>query len=90
MLSWLEAPGITQALQGGQPGNRDDCGLAEVRLAGLRASLSWRARAYSANEPWPMPNTSSPTANPVTSAPAATTVPGHVQSGHRVLGGAQA
>ena len=62
----------------------------KVRLAGLRASLSWRARAYSANEPWPMPNTSSPTANPVASAPAAHDRAGHVQAGNRVPGGAQA
>ena len=46
-----------------------------VRFAGLRASLSSRATAYSANVPFPNPNTSSPAANRVTAEPTATTVP---------------
>ncbi len=45
------------------------------RFAGLRASLSSRAAAYSANEPRLMPNTSSPASNRVTADPTATTVP---------------
>ena len=48
---------------------------SKVRFAGLWASLSSRAAAYSANEPRDIPYTSSPTANRVTSEPTATTVP---------------
>ena len=47
----------------------------KLSLAGLRASLSSRAAAYSANEPRAMPNISSPGLNLVTLEPAATTVP---------------
>ena len=43
--------------------------------AGLCASLSSRATAYSANEPGAIPNTASPTANRVTAEPVSTTVP---------------
>ncbi len=48
---------------------------SKLSLAGLRASLSSRAAAYSANEPRAMPNTWSPARNLVTSAPAAATAP---------------
>ena len=88
LTSRLEAPGVTQALQGGQPETATTAAWPKVRLAGLRASLSWRARV-SANEPWPMPNTSSPAANPVHRRRRHDRA-GHVQSGHQVLGGAQA
>ena len=48
---------------------------AKDRFAGLRASLSSRATAYSANDPGAIPYTSSPTANPVTDEPTLATVP---------------
>ena len=48
---------------------------SKVMFAGLRASLSSRAAAYSAKAPRPIPNTSSPAANRVTAEPTATTVP---------------
>ena len=54
-------------------------------FAGLWASLSSRAAAYSAKEPRLMPNTSSPTANLVTAEPTAATVPATSTPGHPVL-----
>ena len=48
---------------------------SKLRPAGLWASLSSRATAYSANEPRAMPKTSSPTRKRVTFGPIATTVP---------------
>src|SRR5260370_32371104 len=46
---------------------------SKKRVAGLGASLPVRARAYSADEPLPIPNTSSPGLTPVTLVPAAST-----------------
>src|ERR1022692_3586535 len=54
----------------------------KVRLAGLGASLSGRALAYSAKEPSAMPNTSSPTCSVVTAGP------GDFPAPHRGLRGA--
>ena len=55
-------------------------------FAGLWASLSSRAAAYSAKEPRLIPNTSSPTANLVTAEPTATTVPATSTPGTRFFG----
>ena len=59
---------------------------AKVRLAGLGASLSGRALAYSAKEPSAMPNTSSPTCSVVTAGPVASTRPATSRPRTRVLG----
>ena len=68
-----------------------DGGLLEGEaFAGLWASLSSRAAAYSAKEPRLIPNTSSPTANLVTAEPTATTVPATSSPGTAVLRSAQA
>src|SRR5438034_2884451 len=58
---------------------------SKLSPAGLWASLSSRAAAYSAKEPRLMPNTSSPTWNLVTSEPTANDRASHVQSGDWVL-----
>ena len=55
-------------------------------FAGLWASLSSRAAAYSAKEPRLIPNTSSPTPNLVTAEPTATTVPATSMPGTRFFG----
>ena len=55
-------------------------------FAGLGASLSGRARAYSANDASPMPNTASPGVNAVTPAPTASTVPARLRPGLRYFG----
>ena len=39
VLSWPEAPGVTQALQGGQPGDRDDRGPGEGEAGRLAGEL---------------------------------------------------
>ena len=62
---------------------------SKERFAGLRASLSSRAAAYSANEPRDIPNTSSPTANLVTAEPTATTVPATSMPGTGFFGRAE-
>jgi hypothetical protein len=90
VLSWLEAPGVTQALQGGQPGDRDDRGLAEgeagrfageLVLAGARVlgerTLADAEHLLADREPGDIGAGRHDRA-------------GHVQAGHRVLGGAQA
>ena len=48
---------------------------SKLRLAGLGASLSARAHAYSAKDPSQMPNTSAPGRNRVTLVPTASTRP---------------
>src|SRR3954467_9846031 len=55
-------------------------------FAGLGASLSGRAREYSANDASPMPNTASPAAKAVTLAPTASTVPARLRPGLRYFG----
>ena len=60
-----------------------------MRFAGLGASLFSGARAYSANVPLPMPNTSSPGWNLVTSLADGLHDAGHVRTEHGVLGRAQ-
>src|SRR3954467_10668364 len=55
-------------------------------LAGLGASLSGRARAYSANDASPMPNTASPGVKAVTLASTAATVPARLRPGLRYFG----
>src|SRR4051795_11476609 len=55
-------------------------------FAGLGASLSGRARAYSANDASPMPNTASPGAKAVTLLPTASTVPARLRPGLRYFG----
>ncbi len=59
---------------------------SNVRFDGLRVSLSSRAAAYSAKPPRLTPNTSSPTANLVTFAPTAVTVPATASPGTRFFG----
>ena len=59
---------------------------SKERFAGLGASLSVRTRAYSANEPSQMPNTSSPGSKPVTSVPTASTVPARLRPGLEYFG----
>ena len=59
---------------------------SKVRFAGLGASLFSGARAYSAYEPLPMPNTSSPGWNLVTSLPTASTTPATSVPGTGFLG----
>lgn len=59
---------------------------SKVVFTGLRASLSSRATAYSANEPGPIPNTSSPGVNLVTAEPTATTVPATSRPGTGFFG----
>ena len=48
---------------------------SKLTLSGLWTSLDSFAAANSAKVPWPMPNTSSPTAKRVTSRPTWTTRP---------------
>ncbi len=86
MLSRLYPPGVAKTLQGGQPGHRDGGGLIEGQDRRLAGELVLAARAYSANEPRLMPNTSSPAPNRVTPAPAATTVPATSSPGTGFLG----
>jgi hypothetical protein len=59
---------------------------SKLRFAGFGASLLSGARAYSAYEPLPMPNTSSPGWNLVTSSPTASTTPATSAPGTGVLG----
>ena len=69
---------------------RPETGIAaacsKVRPAGLWASLSSRAAVNCANEPRPMPNTSSPGAKRVTPAPTATTTPATSKPGTGLFG----
>ncbi len=57
-----------------------------VRFFGLGASLSARARTYSAKVPSPTPNTSSPGRRVVTPAPTASTRPATSRPRTRFLG----
>ena len=59
---------------------------SKVTFAGLGASLSSRATAYSAKEPGAIPNTSSPTANLVTAEPTASTMPATSRPGTGFFG----
>jgi hypothetical protein len=59
---------------------------SKLSLAGLRTSFSSRAATYSANEPRPMPNTSSPTWNLVTPTPVEVTMPATSSPGTRCFG----
>ena len=59
---------------------------SKLRFAGFGASLSSRARAYSAYEPLAIPNTSSPGWNRVTWSPTASTTPATSEPGTGVLG----
>src|SRR5215472_6969530 len=59
---------------------------SKVRLAGLATSLPGRAHTYPANDPPPIPNTSSPRWNPVTFVPTASTRPATSLPRTRTLG----
>jgi hypothetical protein len=59
---------------------------SKVRFAGLGASLSDRAQAYSAKEPSQVPNTSSPGRNRLTFSPTASTRPATSLPRMRALG----
>ena len=59
---------------------------SKLRFAGFGASLSSGARAYSANAPVPMPNTSSPGWKRVTPLPTASTTPATSMPGTGFLG----
>jgi len=90
VLSWLEAPGVTQALQGSQPGDRDGRGLAEGeagRLAGelVLAGAGVVGERTLADAEHLLADRESGDIGAGRHDRA-----GHVQSGHRVLGGAQA
>ena len=81
---------VAQALQGGEAGDGDRRRLLEGEVRRLGRELVLAAqRAYSAKAPLPMPNTSSPGWNLVTSLPTASTTPGEVHAQNRVLGRAQ-
>ena len=65
LLPCLDPADVGQRLQRGEPAETGTtAACSKVRLAGLRASLSSRATAYSANEPGAIPNTSSPDREP--------------------------
>src|SRR5207244_2077163 len=64
----------------------DDQHLLPVLDPSVDASLSGRARAYSANDASPMPNTMSPGLKPVTLLPTASTVPARLRPGLRYFG----
>ena len=83
----LDAPVVADGLQRGEPGDGDGGRLleGEVRRLRRRACRLGRA-AYSAKVPSPMPNTSSPGAKPVTSAPTASTVPARLRPGLAYFG----
>ena len=66
---------VAERLEGDEAGHRHGAACSNVRLAGLSASESSAAVVYSAYEPFDQPKTSSPTANRVTPAPTASTVP---------------
>jgi hypothetical protein len=90
VLSWLEAPGVTQALQGGQAGDRDDSGLAEGeagRLAGelVRAGARVLGERTVADAEYLLADR-----EPGDIGAGRHDRAGHIESGHRVLGGAQA
>ena len=87
LLTRLDAPVVAQALQRGQGGDGDRRGLlgGEVRRL-VRELVARDARAYSANAPSPMPNTSSPGWNRVTSVPTAATTPATSRPRTGVLG----
>lgn len=59
---------------------------SKVMFAGLGTSLSSRADTCSVKDPLPMPKTSSPTADLVTSAPIAATVPATSNPGTGLFG----
>jgi hypothetical protein len=59
---------------------------SKLRLAGLGAIVPAFAVAYSAKVPSPMPNTSSPTLNPVTPLPTPATRPANSMPRTRALG----
>lgn len=59
---------------------------AKGSRVGTRASFSASAHAYSANEPFAMPKTASPTAKRVTPDPMATTVPATSSPGTGLFG----
>ena len=65
-LPLLHPAVIAHSLQRGQAGDSGRGRFANPTSAGLAASLPSRARAYSANDPAPIPNTSSPGATRVT------------------------
>ncbi len=79
-------PASRSACRAVSPDTGTTAACSNVRFAGLAASLSSSATAYSAKEPRLMPNTSSPTANLVTAEPTAATVPATSSPGTRFFG----
>jgi hypothetical protein len=86
VLSWLHPPGVAQALQGGQAGDRDGRGLVEGEGRVLAREPVLAGARVLGERPWLMPKTSSPASNLVTACPAATTVPATSSPGTRFLG----
>ena len=64
----------------------DAAACSKVMVWGFRTSFDSLAAANSAKAPVPMPNTSSPTANRVTSRPHSTTRPATSRPGTAFLG----
>jgi F420-non-reducing hydrogenase iron-sulfur subunit len=64
-----------RAAAGGRPATGTAAASSNEMLGGFRASMASRASVYSAKEPAPFPNTSSPSLNLVTFAPTPSTVP---------------
>ena len=77
----------TRASQSGHP--RPAAACVAVQQSGRRSSLDSRAVAYSAYDPSPIPNTSSPTLIRLTPSPIATTRPARSRPGHHPLRRAQ-
>src|SRR5215212_9192253 len=68
-------PWSRRPCRAGKPEMAITAACSKVRFSGLGASLSSRAHAYSAQEPLPMPNTSSPGWKRLTFLPSASTTP---------------
>ncbi len=68
-------PTVVRAWSAVMPEIAETAACSKLTFSGLCASFDSLAEAYSAKVPLPMPNTSSPTAKRVTSAPTSTTRP---------------